>query len=1089
MGVKIQFDSNQDYQLKAVDSVVNLFEGLSREELGNNISVSQFNYDESDGSLISFNDTDATANVDELFELNETELLESFNEVRKINNADSATQLKIKTDWQDTDFNDGDTLTGNVYAGEYWRYPEFTINMETGTGKTYVYLRTIYALNQKYGFRKFIVVVPSVAIYEGAVSTFKATKDHFETLFPAGTVPNEIKQYDGNVTVCKDFALSTGLEILLMTVDSFNKVSNVLYKQTEKIRGGKLPVNFIQETKPILILDEVQNYQTDVARRAMRTLHPLFSVGYSATPGKNPINELYRLSSYEACQRNLVKKIDVLGYNEEQIATAKEDYFKIVSINKKDLSCDVELNVLRGGKLSLQIFNGLKADGKTTFSKKTGNDKYKNLAIEKISVKEGNEYVELNNGMRYCQDQASCASLSKEVVFRQMISATIENHIAKQAQVRAAGYDAKVLSLFFIDRVASYKGDNAVIAKIFDEEFDKLKNRVESWKNLKGSDVREGYFAKKPKAKSLELEDIDTTIDGTKTVEEREAEKRAYNLIMREKEQLLSNDEKVCFIFAHSALREGWDNPNVFQICALREITSESNRRQTIGRGLRLPVNQNGERIKDGHLNRLTVIANESYNRFVGKLQEEYEADGIMQKPIITNKRHTEEVHRTAKFNSNEFENVWKKANRRTEYTINIKTDELIEEAKVALNSYDFEGPKLICTKGSVVITIYDLKLLGVSSDEEATFNVTVRDDEHEDLFGNTGSTFRLKKGDTVGKKSGRELENCPELAGLKVTQVKYDKNNPERSSITFSKIENPIYVGEKVTHETTSGHSSAPTPITEFDYPDVPKCNIVERASKEVNITRKTILRIFKSLESKKINDFMKNPEGFTSQFIAILREVVANHIAKNIEYSPASGNINDDKNTLFPTVEIHPTTELVEAELQRSIYDKIQVDSDVERHFVNTLNTCDRNNGAVMLYFKFPSKYKINLPHIIGNYNPDWAIVRLDDDDSHIELVRETKGTEDLTKLWHSNEGRKIVCAQKHFRAVGLEYRFVDDTDPYWFKKDKRNYAEVLFGEKNTLWEETQKKKVNYADRIQDNYLIAAEPDAPKFGPGKKE
>lgn len=1083
MSVKIQFDSNQDYQIKAVESVVNLFKGLSKEELGNDVDIAQYNYNPEGDSLISFNETDAIANVDELFEINETELLDNLNEIRKTNNSDSATQLPLKIDWSDTDFNDGETLTADIYSSEYWRYPEFTINMETGTGKTYVYLRTIYALNQKYGFKKFVVVVPSVAIYEGAISTFKATKDHFETLFPNGTVPNSIKQYDGNVTVCKDFALATGVEILLMTIDSFNKATNVIYKATEKIRGGKLPINFVQETKPILILDEVQNYQTEIARRAMRTLHPLFSIGYSATPGKNPTNELYRLSSYEACQRNLVKKIDVLGYNEEQIATAKEDYFKIISINKKDLSCEVELNVLHSGKLSLQIFSGMKADGKTTFAKKTGNDAYKNLAIEKISVKEDNEYVELNNGMRYCQDQASCASLSKEVVFRQMIKDTIESHITKQYQVKASGYDAKVLSLFFIDRVASYKGDNAIIAKIFDEEFEKVKNKVESWKNLKGSDVREGYFAKKQKAKSTELEDIDTTIEGSKSQDEKEAEKRAYNLIMKEKEKLLSNEEKVCFIFAHSALREGWDNPNVFQICALREITSESNRRQTIGRGLRLPVNQNGERIKDGRLNRLTVVANESYNRFVAKLQDEYIADGVMSKPQITNKRHTEEVHRTIKFDSTEFEDVWRKANRKTEYKINIKTAELIKEATKVLNNYDFEGPKLICTKGSVVITIYDLKLLDVDENEEATFNITVRDNEHEDLFGNTGSTFRLKKGDTVGKKSGRELDKCPELAGLKVTEVKYDKNNPERSSITFSKIENPILVGEKITHETTSGHSSSTTPITEFEYPDVPKCNIIARAAKEVNITRKTIFEIFKNLEKSKINDFMKNPEGFTSQFINILREVVANHIAKNIEYKKSDGNINDDKNTLFPAMEVHPTTELVDANPERTIYDKIQVDSDVERNFVETLNTCGRNNGSVMLYFKFPPKYKINLPHIIGNYNPDWAIVRRDEDDTQIELVRETKGTDDLHKLWHSNEGRKIVCAQKHFKAVGLEYRFISDEQLDWFEKNKDNYAEILFGEENSLISDSQKKKVNYEDYMKTNNLMVAEDESLSF------
>ena len=1085
MSVKIQFDSNQDYQLKAVDSIVNLFKGLSREELGN---------EERDFTLTSVEDSDAISNVDELFELNETELLESVNEIRKANNAESTTQLPIKADWEDTDFNDGDTLTSNVYASDFWRCPEFTINMETGTGKTYVYLRTIYSLYQKYGFKKFVVVVPSVAIYEGAISTFNATKDHFTTLFPTGTVPNSIKQYDGNVTVFKDFALSTSLEILLMTIDSFNtcvfdangvasKQSNNIYKATEKIRGGKLPIHFVQETKPILILDEVQNYQKETARKALRTLHPLFSIGYSATPGSNATNELYRLNSYEASRMNLVKKIDVLGFQEEQIATANEDYFKIIDI-KSTSAVEIELQVMSGGSLKLQTVT-LKTG--ESFAKKSKNPAYGLLEILNISQKKDNKYVELNNGLRYSLEQESCASLSKEVVFRNMINATIKEHISRQSQLRDEG--VKVLSLFFVDRVSSYKGDEPVIAKIFDEEFDKLKGTVDSWKHLSGKDVREGYFASKLKsAKSKEFEEIDTHIEeDDKTKDDKEAEKRAYNLIMQEKEKLLSFDEPVCFIFAHSALREGWDNPNVFQICALREITSESNRRQTIGRGLRLPVNQNGERLHDNNKNRLTVIANESYGRYVGKLQEEYIADGVLPPSFITNKRHTEQVRRTAKFDSDEFEDIWRKANRRTEYTINIHTDELIQEAVKELNSFSFEGPKLVCTRGSVVITIYDMKLLGVTEDKEAVFNVTVRDDAHEDLFGNTGSTFRLREGDTVGKHSGHELDKCSELAKLKVANINYDKNNPERSSITFSSIIKPLIVGEVLSHHTTAGQSSSSSEISELEYPDVPKCNIIARAAKEVNITRKTILEIFKKLNSEKIDSFMKNPEGFTSQFIAILKEVVANHIAKNIEYSKANGNINDDKGSLFPVMEEHPTYELVEVSKYRTIYEKVQVDSDVERNFVKTLDTCTPNDGGVILFFKFPPKYKINLPRIIGNYNPDWAIVRRDLDNTQIEIVRETKGSDDITKLWHSNEGRKIACAQKHFKAIGLDYDFTSDKNLYWYNRASRNFVEELFGEKNTLFEQAQ-QKAGFND-FTDYGLLAAEPKPPKNESKKEE
>ena len=824
-----------------------------------------------------------------------------------------------------------------------------------------------------------------------------------------------------------------------MTIDSFNKLSNVIYKPTEKIRGGKLPIDYVKDCRPILILDEVQNYQTDTAKKALRTLHPLFSIGYSATPGNNTNNELYRLSSFEASQRNLVKKIEVLGFQEVQFSVEKPDYFRIVDI-KDTHNVEIELAFLRSGKLQLEpVIIG----PHTLFAQKTGNKEYGNLAIEKISIKQDDTYVELSNGMRYCTAQTSCASLSKEVVFRQMISETIKTHIERQNQLSHNGYNAKVLSLFFVDKVASYKGDDPLIARLFDEEFEKLKKTVPGWKDLKGADVREGYFAKKVVAKSNELEDIDTTIDGTKSEVEKKAEKIAYELIMKGKEKLLSFDEKVCFIFAHSALREGWDNPNVFQICALREITSESNRRQTIGRGLRLPVSQDGERIHNERVNRLTVIANETYSRFVGKLQEEYIADGIMQAPKITNKVHTEKVKRTSRFNSTEFEDIWRKANRNTEYTIKINTEELIKESIQAINAITFEQPKLVCTKGKVKITVYTLKLLSVSPEEQAQFNVTISDNLQSNLFGEIGSTFILKKGDRIGR-IYNELEKCSELGSLKVSDISYNKNNPEHSTITFSKIEDPLKVGDVVTHETTNGGVVSTSEIKEVDYPDIPKCNIIERASKEVKLTRKTVLSIFKGIKKEHQMEFMKNPEGFTSQFIDILKNVVANHIAKNIEYKETTGSISEDKNTLFPEFEVYSQNELVDINnVDRTIYEKVQFDSDVEKNFVNRLDTCDEHSGNVQLYFKFPPKYKIKLPKIIGNYNPDWAIVRRDEQNVQIEIVRETKGTEDLNNLPHSNEKRKIICAQKHFKSVGLEYKVVDDKDDNWWTQNRIDYS----------------------------------------------
>ena len=1049
MSVKIKFDANQNYQIKAVDSVVNLFEGISKEELGNDIYEGIY---EENFELNSNSYTDSIGNVDELFEFSSDFIKDNLDRIQQENH------IKIKPEMDPT--NNGDTLTSSALSSDFWEYPEFTVNMETGTGKTYVYLRTIYSLFEKYGFRKFIIVVPSVAIYEGVVSTFNATREHFQTLFSPNAIPIEIKEYDTDVTIFKDFATSTSLQILLMTIDSFNKSSNVVYKATEKIRGGKLPVNYIQECRPILMLDEVQNYQTIIARRALRTLHPLFSVGYSATPGENPINEVYRLTSYEASQMNLVKKISVFGFQEEQIATENEDYFKILSINNTS-SAELVLQFLKNGAVSTQIVT-IKKD--ESFQKKTKNPAYGDLCIINISLKENNQYVELNNGLRYSIDQASCARLSKEVVFRNMIRATIREHIDKQSRLRDEG--VKVLSLFFIDRVASYKGDNPRIANIFDEEFELLKESVPEWKNLSGKDVREGYFALKPKSKSTEFEEIDTSLDNNKkSKDEKAAEKRAYKLIMQGKEKLLSKEEPVCFIFAHSALREGWDNPNVFQICALREITSESNRRQTIGRGLRLPVNQEGIRLNNRELNQLTVIANESYNRFVSKLQEEYIAEGIMPKSFITDKRKMEPVKRTVRYGSKEFESIWTKVNTKTEYKININTEKLIKEAIEKLNRTTFEEPKLVCTKGNYVITMYDLKLEAVTPTNEALFKITVRDSDHEDLFGEVGTTRYLTKNDSFDKKFKDCLSECPELGKLKVVDINYNEKTPEQSSIILSGIEEPMFVGQIQTHTSTSGHSLGTSTVTIDEDRNIPKCNIVERTSREVNITRRTILKIFKGMKRELIqNYFMKNPEGFTSQFIEVLKDVVANHIACNIEYSETENSINSNRDELFPVEKIYTSTELVDANIDRSIYEKVQVDSEVESHFVDKLNTCDKQNGGVTLYFKFPPKYKINLPKIIGNYNPDWAVVRRDNQNVQVEIVRETKGTEELENLPHTNEARKIICAQKHFKAVGVDYKFIDDKDDKWFERCNEDYNEKLFGEK---------KDVLYKDTDEEQFL----------------
>jgi len=1033
--LKIKFDENQEYQIKAINSVVDLFDGLARTD--------------DDLSFESISSADVVSNTDDVFE--EYWLTENLVQIQQRNGIEIQESLSPP--------NSGDTLTGEF---DFYSYPEFTVNMETGTGKTYVYLRTIYSLREQYGFRKFIVVVPSIAIYEGAIATFKATWEHFHKLFPQGTIPQGIIEYDGNVNDCKNFALSNSVQIMLMTIDSFNKATNVIFKESDKIMGGKLPIEFIQETRPILILDEVQNYQSPISRKALRTLHPLFSIGYSATPkgpnGDKAPNLLYNLTPFDAMQMNLVKKIEIYGSEEDSAASEKEDFFKILKINKKPLSAELQVNCNISGSLRSQTLTFKNED---SLKDKTKNNAYGDLKITNISAKEGNEFVEFSNGFRFILNEASCASLSRESIFREMIHNTIEAHIEREGLLKSAGYKAKVLSLFFVDRVSSYNGEDPIIKRIFDEEFDKMKISSSHFKDMNASDVRAAYFAKKKDSSGAETEiDIGekSDLNANEKKAEKEAEKAAYHLIMQDKEKLLDTREPVHFIFAHSALREGWDNPNVFQICSLREIRSENSKRQSIGRGLRLPVQEGtekhpelvGSRIMDPEINKLVIVANESFERYAASLHEEYRKDGYgdIQKP--GNYRKNEKVKRTAKYESPEFDSLWSKMNQKTTYDIRINTEELIKEAIKEVNKAEFKPAQIVTTKGQYVTTKYRFTLKKISSTGSAQLLVEISD--------SNGLKFDENRSvKTIAAK--KVIDKSDEiLAKIKVLSI-----NAENESVLTSAFKEPL---EKDIPQELEFQSGKSTTITSKDaeYPDVPKPNLLARVSSEVPLTRSTILEIFKGIREYHQLEFLKNPEAFIAQFVQILSEVVKNHIAKHIEYSPTSSSGDDDKNELFPNDKQFPVTELEDANVLQSIYTKIQVDSTVERNFVKRLNTTGAP-GNVQLYFKFPPKYKVLLPKIIGNYNPDWAILRTDGTDQKFEIVRETKATEDINKLPHTNEARKIICGLKHFAAVGVDYRFVDDKDEKWFDKAPPNLQTRLLDDE-------------YKIPQQPEWLMAAEP-----------
>ena len=981
--VTIQFDPNQEHQLTAVESVVKLFDGLSP-------------YYTEANQL-----DEIVPNLPPYCSLDSGWLLDNLQTIQRERSLPES--MFVQTD------------SGYMVDGvslDTWEYPSFTVDMETGTGKTYVYLRTIHELRARYGFRKFIIVVPSIAIYEGVVNAFASTREHFKGLY--GNENVSLIQYDGNVQDFKNFATSSFVEILLITVDSFNRKSNIAFKQTDKLIGERLPYEFIQETRPILILDECQNYRSEKSRAALRTLKPLFAVNYSATPGKDATNLVHKLTPFDAFKKNLVKRIEVLGMVEAQSTAQRADYLKLISIDYGPVA-RLQAMALAKGVLQDQEFT---LGAKANLAEKTANDAYAGWLVETIDKAEG--YVSFTNGERLYLEDERYAAERKEALFRRQIEETIQAHFDKQRELR--DYGVKVLSLFFIDRVASYRDDDGIVKRLFDEAFDRLKSQDPQFAPLRASDVREAYFAKK-KVKGIE-EEIDTSFEeADKKSDEKEAEKRAYELIMQRKEKLLSFDEPVSFIFAHSAIREGWDNPNVFQICALREITSEKERRQTIGRGLRLPVTQAGLRITDRRLNVLTVVANDSYANYVARLQREYEDTGDVMPQVPADKSKKERATRNdVIFQSRDFQNFWNRLIQKTEYVIKIDKDEFVRQASGRLNNTIFPEPHLIITKGDYVITNYRLDLLEIQG---RVAKIRIRSD----------STSGDRSDEEHFFKEGADLAKLllnPVFKPFKITAI---RGNDETGIVEFSETDS-LSMDHALQFSTERGQVFSTMTVSER-VTHLPKFNLIDRVSKELSLTRATVLDVFKALSDSKKQAFMENPEGFSGVFIDTLRETLADHLTERLSYLVTEEIDERDIELAFPPTKEYPVKELVAGHADRSLYDFVQKDSENEERFIHRLN--DGTDDKVILYFKFPPTFKIRIPKIIGNYNPDWGILRWNEQHRlKLELVRETKGQLDLDALHFTNEGRKVRCAQKHFAALGMSYRHITGDTTDWWKEE---------------------------------------------------
>lgn len=645
--MKFQFDANQDYQLEAIRATVRLFEGQPD---ASRVAVSR---DDELSSLALTVHGVANQRV-----IDEGQWLANLNAVQAIHGIEPSSTLEtMKLD-------DG-TPVGN--------FPNFTVEMETGTGKTYVYLRTVHELSRTYGFKKFVIVVPSVAIREGVLKSLQITKEHFQTLYDYESV--EFKVYDSaRVNELRNFALSNAIQILIINIDAFAKDSTEANGETDagkakkKNKGnvinqvretGIKPIEFIQSSHPVVILDEPQNLETDNRKLAVGRLNPMCALRYSATH-RNTYNLIYSLDPVRAYELGLVKQIgvdSVIELKDANQAFVEVEGFKT---GKRSVSA----------KLSIWV-NQADGPAKKTITVKNGDDLYAEqfsnkreiykdgFIVNEIDAGEG--FVTFANDVRVRIGDPHGALT--DAILRLQIEATVRRHFEKARKLQPLGI--KVLSVFFIDRVANYRayGEDGTASKgkfalWFEEIYEQYRSKAEYADLMphEAARVHNGYFSQDKRAVS--------PFETVKGKTNADAEASTFELIMRDKERLLDLVEPLAFIFSHSALREGWDNPNVFQICTLAESSSEIKKRQEIGRGLRLCVNsRDGKRVRDPAINRLTVVANESYEDFATQLQSEMIEAGVKFKREMVHDERKKVTVRLKKgyYTDSRFLDLWEK--------------------------------------------------------------------------------------------------------------------------------------------------------------------------------------------------------------------------------------------------------------------------------------------------------------------------------------------------------------------------------------------------------------------------------------------
>jgi type III restriction enzyme len=989
--MKLQFDANQQFQRDAIDAVVDLFDGQPQGP--------------PEYSVISLAAMDGLFEGQERSELGVGNRLLVADERMRENLRAIQTRNDIEITDPDAELEAWDVF--DVPANKARRVPHFSVEMETGTGKTYVYLRTIFELSRRYGFQKFIIVVPSVAIREGVLKNIEITAEHFRDLY--NSLPFEHFVYDAKkVNRLRQFATSNTLQILVINIDAFRKNftgtegeqrSNVIYKESDKL-SGRQPIEFVQASRPIVIIDEPQSVDaTEKAQEAIRALNPLCTLRYSATH-RNIYNLVYRLDPIRAFELKLVKQIVVASAVAED--AVNEAFIRVERIDYKN-------GIKAKLRIHVQTTTGPKEKSVTVkqsddlFYRSEERELYRNFEIAEINAEPGNEYLRFANGrtLRLGEEMGGL----RDDVWRAQIKHTVRKHLDKELQVTGRGI--KVLSLFFIDRVANYRDygpDGQPIpgkfATAFEEVLAVLRNdaRYQSigWLSESPALVHNGYFAQDKRGVLKDTSGIT------------QADDEVYNLIMKEKERLLSLDEPLRFIFSHSALREGWDNPNVFQICTLNESKSVIKKRQEIGRGLRLPVDQSGVRVFDESINKLYVMANESYEDFARSLQTEYEEDC----GVSFGKVPFTAFVKLARVIDDE------------ERPIGREEAEKIQSALVEQGLLDAAGrlqPAFDPRKADFTLDLpesaADLKpaIIDLLSAYQIERHIRREKDQGDN---------RLRK----------EVTLTPEFQALwdrikprTTYRVEFETDTLVQRAVhamkNMEKVEAPsirVSAGQIMTERgglTTRPHTvSVERP--EWGHRSLP--DILAYLQNETELTRSTLVRILR--ESRRLGEIFLNPQRFLDQVAAILKHELRRLLIDGIKYERIGGDGPESEWEMLLFKDPELINYLSALQVNKSVYEYVVYESAVEREFAKQLDERD----DIKLFVKLPNWFKVETP--IGTYNPDWAIIK--HDGQALYLVRETKATKDFLKL-RTSEADKVRCGVKHFEALDVPFAVVVSAD----------------------------------------------------------